>query len=321
MKKNIIIYSLILFFFSTTIYCKVKSSNSDRKETHQEAITPVEEKIKGYFNNDDLEDYIIRDNTQQEKNVLTIFLNDGKSYVKKGMLEVVTDDFETIENPLQNLFISNPRRGEILVGASCCGSFKTTESNYYKFYDEIDSWILYKKTSATIDSDFLPVIDVAYQDFSYSIDGKNRKNDELRARQLKLFKEYNEEKFNILYREYKKAAETKTVTKESGNLNFDKLAEMVYNIPVNESNIKQYNDLAYYIGFTEHDKAASVFLLKIIIKKEPTRVVAYLNLADAQWGMKQFENARESYKKYESLMRESGKDTKRIPSRVKERIK
>lgn len=208
-----------------------------------------------------------------------------------------------------------------MIGASCCGSFKTTESNYYKFYKEIDNWILYKTTSATVDSDFLPVIDVTYQDFSYSIDGKNKKNDDLKARQLKLFKEQNKEEFNALFSKYKKAAATKTITQESGNLNFDKLAEIVLNIPVNKVNIDQYNDLAYYLGLTKDGTAASVFLLKIILKKEPSRVVAYLNLADARWDMEQFESARESYKKYESLMRESGKDINRIPSRVKERIK
>ncbi|MCD0472301.1 type IV pilus biogenesis/stability protein PilW [Flavobacterium sp. JAS] len=321
MKKNIISYILILFFLSTTIHCKTKKSNEEKEKILQKTIVSSEEKIKGYFNNDDLEDYIIRDKTQPEKNTLTIFINNGKNYVKKGIIEVFNDDFETVENPLQNLFISNPQKGQILVGASCCGSFKTTESTYYKFFKEIDSWILYKTTIATIDSDFLPLIDVTYNDFTYSVDGKNRKNEDLRIQELKLFKEQNETKFNALFDKYKKSNDTKMIAKESGSLNFDDLAEMVLNVPINKINITKYNDLAYYLLRTKDGKASSVFLLKIIIKKEPSRIVAYLNIADGYWDMEQFERAKESYKKYDSLIRESGKDISIIPARVKERIK
>lgn len=56
-------------------------------------------------------------------------------------------------------------------------------------------------------------------------------------------------------------------------------------------------------------------------KNEPQRVVAMLNLADAQWGMGDEQNAKTSYKKNISQMESQNKDLTKIPQRVFERIK
>ena len=169
--KIIIIFYLLISNFISVINFKCESNDLDNINTSNE-ISNFDEKITGYFNADNLEDYIIKDKKKADKVTLTIFINNGKSYSKKATFDITNDDFENIENPLQNLFISNPKKGEILVGASCCGSFKTTESCYYKFFATIDSWILYKISTATVDSDFIPTIDIIYQDFSFSVDGK-----------------------------------------------------------------------------------------------------------------------------------------------------
>jgi tetratricopeptide (TPR) repeat protein len=59
-------------------------------------------------------------------------------------------------------------------------------------------------------------------------------------------------------------------------------------------------------------------LLSHVVANNPDRVVAYLNLADSYWGLRNRELAVENYKKYNSLMVQSGKSAK-IPKRVIER--
>jgi hypothetical protein len=278
-------------------------------------------KIKGYFDADNLEDYIVLDRGKSEKVSLTIFINNGKSYTKKSTFDITNDDFESVENPLQNLFISNPKKGEILVGASCCGSMKTMESCYYKFFGDISTWVLYKITTATVASDFIPEIDVVYQDFTYSVDGKSRNNKTLREKELKQLKAGNQAMLENLYNKYKTAADNKKISSLDGNLNFDDLAELLANVPLTKENVNKYNDLAYYLSLSKSGDMASIFLLKKIIAKEPSRIVAYLNLADAQWDAEHYENAKENYAKYNSLMRANAKDVTKIPARVKERMK
>ncbi|HKX86915.1 MAG TPA: hypothetical protein VJL37_09590 [Flavobacterium sp.] len=323
--RSIITYSLLLIFLFTTTKCKPNSldekySTNANVEVSPNETTKAEDKIKGYFNEDNLEDYIVKDK-KTDKIILIVYINNGKDYVRKVSFEVVNDDFGSVEEPLQNLFISNPKKGEILVGASCCGSLKTTESNYYKYYKEVDTWILYKVATATVDSDFIPLIDISYQDFAYSIDGKRRDNKLIREKELKELKEKNDSQLNKLLEKFKVANDSKSIDKMSGKQNFDDLAEMIKNIPLSKENISKYNDFAYYLGLCKDGETASVFLLKEIIKKEPSRIVAYLNLADAQWDMEQYENAKDSYRKYDSLMRKNEKNISKIPSRVKERIK
>ena len=85
-------------------------------------------------------------------------------------------------------------------------------------------------------------------------------------------------------------------------------------------NIIQYNDIAYYLEQSGLYKE-SIYLLKEILKKDPNRVVAWLNLADAQWGNGEKKDAKSSYQKYISLMKYQKKDLKKIPQRVYDRSK
>lgn len=77
------------------------------------------------------------------------------------------------------------------------------------------------------------------------------------------------------------------------------------------------NDVGFLFGESGY-YAESVALLERIVSDNPDRVVAYLNLADAYWGLGKRELAIEYYKKYSLLMEQSGK-TARIPKRVNER--
>lgn len=84
--------------------------------------------------------------------------------------------------------------------------------------------------------------------------------------------------------------------------------------------ISLMNDKAYYLEQVGAYEEAIYILNKIIIK-EPGRVVAYLNLGDAQWGINKKLDAKKSYEKYVELMKIQGKNIKKIPQRAYDRIK
>ncbi|RKM93361.1 tetratricopeptide repeat protein [Aquimarina sp. BL5] len=88
---------------------------------------------------------------------------------------------------------------------------------------------------------------------------------------------------------------------------------------LSNNNIREYNDIAYYL---EKSKAynEAVFLLEKITQKFPNRTVAYINLGDAYWGLEEREKAKKSYQIYIEQMKAKGKDSK-IPKRVLERSK
>jgi len=79
------------------------------------------------------------------------------------------------------------------------------------------------------------------------------------------------------------------------------------------------NDKAYFLSeigcFGE-----AIMILKIVLEYCPTRTVAYINLGDAYWGLKEADNAKNAYQKYIELMKVSGKEYK-IPQKVFERIR
>jgi len=87
---------------------------------------------------------------------------------------------------------------------------------------------------------------------------------------------------------------------------------------LNLLDVKNSNDIAYYLEEAKIYEEA-IFILKSIIKKEPNRVVAYLNLADSYWAIGNQELAKENYKKYIELMKSQNKDLKKIPRYVWER--
>ena len=279
------------------------------------------EKIKGYFNNDSLEDYITIDKKTSDVVYYSIYLNLGKNYVKTVSFEVSNDTFDGIENALENSFISNPKKGELLIGTSCCGSLKQTETNYYKYFDECKNWIFYKTITSVVEEDRVPKIELSYSDYLYTIDNKKNNSNNLSKKESTNRRIEKQSYLDSLYNKLKTATNNKTINKIDVNLNFDDLAELLYVIPINDKNINKYNDLAYYLSQTKNGKTNAIFLLKSIIKNNETRVVAYLNIADVQWDTERKNDAKKSYQKYISLMKSQKKDLSKIPSRVNERIK
>lgn len=77
------------------------------------------------------------------------------------------------------------------------------------------------------------------------------------------------------------------------------------------------NDVGFLFAEAGYYREA-VELLKVVVSENPDRTVAYLNLADAYWGIGLKELSIENYKKYSLLMQQSGK-LEKIPKRVRGR--
>ncbi|WP_027086450.1 tetratricopeptide repeat protein [Cohnella panacarvi] len=77
------------------------------------------------------------------------------------------------------------------------------------------------------------------------------------------------------------------------------------------------NDYAYFLTLAGRNKEAKPILANLI-KLVPGRVVAYLNLADAEWSLGQKTAAKGHYKQYWKLL--GSKAAKVAPKRVQERM-
>lgn len=75
-----------------------------------------------------------------------------------------------------------------------------------------------------------------------------------------------------------------------------------------------------HIRGSRRDPLYAIWLLDKFIKNDPQRVVAYLNIADANWSAGNKMAAVENYRLYMDMMNSSGKGTK-IPAIVTERAR
>lgn len=100
----------------------------------------------------------------------------------------------------------------------------------------------------------------------------------------------------------------------------ERYKQLLQTFPMTQQNVQQYNDIGYYLQQSGNNKEA-IFLLTKIIEKFSTRVVTYLNIADAYWEIKDKVKAKEYYQAYISLMKTQNKDLKKIPQRVYDRSK
>ncbi|PBI88355.1 hypothetical protein BSF41_24830 [Flavobacterium sp. ACN2] len=87
-----------------------------------------------------------------------------------------------------------------------------------------------------------------------------------------------------------------------------------------DDNIELINDKAYILEKNKQFKTSAYILEKIILKR-PERVVAWLNLGDVYWEINKRKESKKVYSKYLELMKSQGKDLKKIPNRVYERLK
>jgi hypothetical protein len=88
---------------------------------------------------------------------------------------------------------------------------------------------------------------------------------------------------------------------------------------ITQGTVDKFNDLGFFLEQGGECLKAIPVLLKVV-ERFPARTVAYLNLADAYWGVNNNLEANNNYSKYVALMRENGKELK-IPKRAIDRSK
>lgn len=300
---------------------KISGKTESSLPVKSEEIKPVinGDSVRGDFNGDKIEDYIEINGSNSNDKMVKVFLGTSdKKFVEAKSFTVDADNFSEVENPMENFFISEGKPGEIIIGASCCGNFKTTEMYYYKFLN--NDWFLSKTSISTVNDDFLPNISLTINDLSYSIDGKTVNNKSVYDKEFKNLKGNALSQFSQYLSTFRSSYKNKSLEKLK-SIGFDEIAEMLYFNPLSESNVNDYNDIAYYNASTQKGDQSSILLLKKIVEKYPDRVVAYLNLGDSYWAIDNKEYAKEAYQKYLELMKDQNKDLSKIPARVEERIK
>ncbi|MBC7391082.1 MAG: tetratricopeptide repeat protein [Opitutaceae bacterium] len=97
------------------------------------------------------------------------------------------------------------------------------------------------------------------------------------------------------------------------------LNDYLQKYPINSFNKSFYNNIGYYFEQQKLYPQAITILTKVL-DYDKKRTVAYLNLGDAYFGLKNSVKAKEAYNKYITLMKKSGKEAK-IPKRVYDRVK
>lgn len=133
-------------------------------------------------------------------------------------------------------------------------------------------------------------------------------------------KKYNcKESLNQFALSLKKAFESKKIDIINGDYVY-RLKAIKSCYPISNGNIAIYNDIAFYLLETGQLQF-SLELINEILKINPSRVVAWLNLADTYWQLDEKNKAKKSYQKYIELMKSQNKDLSKIPQRVYDRTK
>lgn len=89
---------------------------------------------------------------------------------------------------------------------------------------------------------------------------------------------------------------------------------------LNKYTLDYINNIAYYLE-QANNLEESNYLLEQITTKFPNRIVSWLNIADVNWKLKKYEQAKKQYLQYITLMKSEKKDLKKIPKHVFDRVK
>lgn len=76
------------------------------------------------------------------------------------------------------------------------------------------------------------------------------------------------------------------------------------------------NDKGYFLQQLGHPREASLFFNEVL-RRYPSRAVAYLNRGDAHWTLGRPAQAQADYRQYLALLRAQHKDTTRVPAYVR----
>jgi len=249
----------------------------------------------------------------------SIRLNDDKLIIKSADSAIIYNKDNLIVNAdlLNTNFYKGISKNDFFLVYQNNASANKTQSAYHLFVDKKDLFLI-SKEQVDFNSDgifisknyMIPikVTDMNYETMDEKITFTSGLNSVVSNNKLKN---------NIFFN-----------NKIAFELTFNSKADDFFtNYPVNTFkigtinllNIKNSNDIAYYLE-EAHIYEESIFILNSIIQKDPTRIVAYLNLGDSYWETGDKLKAKENYKKYIELMKSQNKDLKKIPKQVWERV-
>ena len=269
--------------------------------TSQEMTTNRQDSIVGDVNNDGLQDYII----EKYDGFLHLYIHINKG---NGKYDLILKRFT---EPSKKNSITIEKDGFIGVEAYYG---KEIEKYIFKWYPKHNDWLCFGTETLMNFTDLeYPNLGVRDIKNTYSIDNKLNTSTYSCKEASRVLQMFND-RYTTYHNEYK----TKHFNLLKKHDKFETLLYLNY-IKINKKNIQKFNDIGFFLNEAGNYLEASYFL-ENVTAFSPNRTVAYINLGDAYWGLKQMSKAKKAYQKYISLMKASGKEAK-IPKRVWERIK
>ena len=279
---------------------------------------------KGYFDLDkkiDKIEYYYHENTDEDDSgglatiKITLDAKNDKTH------HVIVKSYEMSS---RHLFIRNSSPGEIAIfePGDLGGSIKST--NFYDYNQTNGNWYLVKSIMEN-PGDYTDVrhrYTITYYDgteplssYDPSIPANNAKIETKNQRILRL-----QGRLSSIYTDLEQLYKAKKLSLSNKPLCEPlEIAEIIFNIPVTDKNVEQYNNVAFFLEKAPDNDQINywnaIYILQNVIDKVPERTPAYLNLADVYNKINEQDLADKYYKKYVSRMRQDGKE-KLIPNRV-----
>jgi len=251
-------------------------------------------KDENYFNNDKIKDVFLILNSTKESNLL---INNEDSISKRKMLILLGGKKSIYKKLIES---------DNIVPCKECGGKCDNLYSDISFFNKVLSY-----TTCNF-----PISSESYNISTYKLALKETKNFDLIEYKEEYYKNAEDDSPTII------SLNKKDLLAEDFNFYKFNYAEdnWANHISVSESNVRKLNDIAYSL-LNKENYNTSLILLRKIIQKFPSRIVAYLNLADNYWVINDKDLAKRNYKKYIELMKSQNKDQSKIPQRVFERIK
>ncbi len=101
-----------------------------------------------------------------------------------------------------------------------------------------------------------------------------------------------------------------------------RLAELLEDVRVTTDTVEAYNNIGFFLVLAGNGvaRSSSLYLLDQVVKAQPDRTPAYLNLADGMFDLGNTARAKAAYARYLELMKRDGKASK-IPQRALDRAR
>jgi hypothetical protein len=272
--------------------------------------------ITGYFDNDSMKDVLIYNSQPAESSGVAAYIEVVLSK-KTNPQCTLSFNYKTTESQLN---ISNYNVGGICIATGNFIGSAPEYRNYYKFNPVKKHW--YREKSLLVQREMTPYgagfpsAEFRFFDGTECIDGTRIGKNESTLPDIQRRKQSNRARFDSLYNRALIKYRTNTL-KELNPDDFElpDIVEIVHSFPLSRENESKYNDLGFFYSKINGALRTAGYLLWQVIKADTARTVAYLNLGDAYWDIKNEAMAGENYKIYIDKMKAMKKE-KQIPTRA-----